>query len=133
MTALRKRVESLEAGGAAGYTPVPEAFVLFAGPREPAAIVSALGLEDMERVQASVVARDYDPVDPPRLVDEVQYGGRCGMTAAQRSLVQTSCMAAGTGEAWTFYWERGGSGWLLDKSVPGWFREFECGARYEGS
>jgi len=136
MTRLSARVDRLEGGGKdAACTPAPEAFVIYAGPRDPATIVRSLGLDEMERLMVQVLAEGCGPNDPPRLADEVKLGGRAGMTNAQRTFVEDAGRGYPSGRAWGFYWASGGKGWILDQGETPfdehgerqWFRELDCG------
>jgi len=136
VTRLSARLDRLESGGGgAHYVPPPEAFVFYAGPRDPVAIMRALGLDPMERLMVQVLAEGCGPNDPPRLADEVKLGGRAGMTNAQRKFAEDAGRGYPSGRAWGFYWASGGKGWTLDQGETPfdehgerqWFREFDCG------
>ncbi|MFP5328871.1 MAG: hypothetical protein ACLGHC_01870 [Alphaproteobacteria bacterium] len=116
MSRLSTRLEKLESGGdGAAYVPAPAAFVRYAGPRDPGAIVRALGLDGTDRLMVSVLAEGSGPDDPPRLVDEVTHSGHSGMTKAQGKFVDDVSRAYQRGGAWSFYWQRDGGGWRLDQ------------------
>lgn len=129
MPSLNLRIAKLEEHTASGaYVPAPEGGVYFAGPRDPVAIMRALGLQDVRCATIDVLTRGQSPDAPPRLAGSLTKSGRAGMSEEFRLFAPLACCAFPSGEAWSFHWEKGGRGWIMDETADDYIRYYDCPA-----
>lgn len=125
---LTERVSKLEAGMGGPASPAPYGGIAYAGVRDPVTIMRALGLDGIAAASFNVLPVGAEPNDPPRLVGELTSGGRGGMGDELQAFSQEAYRHVGTGTAWSFYWRRGGKGFVLDQTgaPDAWFRDYDC-------
>lgn len=123
---IKGRIERLEQqrrNTTVGAHPSPAAGVIFAGERDPVAIVHALGLEHMGDLMVQVLP-EGSPDDPPRLVGPLSERG-----ASRQCPEHAELRRRFAGAGWSFQWRCGQTGFVLDWSTPSGVREYECVSR----
>lgn len=110
MRNLANRVAVLEGPKEKAWYPCPEGVVLYDGPRDGAAIVTALGLDDMDEVTLEVCS-EVNGVKAviggaPQLVTELTEGGRQGMCPEFRKWAMDNGRFWVFGQAWTIHWAK---------------------------
>ena len=122
MRNLQNRVGRLEGPAKGAWVPAPEGAVMYAGKRDPDAIVRALGLDHMPEVALEVLSVGAVPGEPPELVGgKLTKSGRFGMFDELRAFDEKARGHFLTGAAWSLHWWRGGKWWALDNTGDGPF------------
>lgn len=114
---LRNRIERVEdRSGARSCGPAPAGGVIYSGPRDPVAIIHALGLGDMPQGMLDVL--DDGATSAPRLVGPLSESGAYGRCREHAELRSQVSQRAHSGGGWGFQWRHGRTGFVMDWSDP---------------